>query len=137
MGKMKFSKIVFYVAGIYGLLVLLPQYFLEDKNGRDYPPAINHPEYYYGFIGVAVAFQVVFLVIASNPAGYRAMMIPSVIEKFSFGMAAIVLFLQGRLPAITLGLGILDTVLGVLFIVAFLKTAPKEINIGRAGHPAG
>jgi hypothetical protein len=51
---MKFSKIVFYAAGVCGLLVLVPQYFLEEKNGRDFPPAINHPEYYYGFIGVAV-----------------------------------------------------------------------------------
>ncbi len=80
---MKFAKIVFYVAGIYGLLVLFPQYFMEAKNGRDFPPPITHPEYYYGFIGVALAFQILFLIIARRPVQYRAAMIPSVIEKFS------------------------------------------------------
>jgi hypothetical protein len=49
---MKFAKLVFTIAGVYGILVILPQYFLEAKNGRDFPPPINHPEYYYGFIGV-------------------------------------------------------------------------------------
>ena len=29
---MKYSKIVFTVAGIYGLVMLVPQYFLESRN---------------------------------------------------------------------------------------------------------
>jgi len=49
---MKFARVVFLVAGIYGLIVLLPQYFLEAKVGLDSPPPITHPEFYYGFIGV-------------------------------------------------------------------------------------
>jgi hypothetical protein len=43
-------------------------------------------------------------------------------EKFSFGIAAIVLFLQNRLHAMMLGAAIPDLILGVLFVVAFLKT---------------
>jgi hypothetical protein len=120
---MKFAKRVFLFAGIYGLLVLAPQYFLEAKTGRDFPPAITHPEFYYGFVGVALAFQVVFLIIARDPARYRAMMIPSVLEKATFGVAAAVLYLQGRLPAFTLGFAALDLVLGALFVVAYAKTA--------------
>ena len=42
---MKFAKFVFLVAGIYGLIVLLPQYFLEGKTGRDFPPSITHPSF--------------------------------------------------------------------------------------------
>ena len=34
---MKFAKIVFLIAGVYGLLVLTPLYFLEDKIGRAAP----------------------------------------------------------------------------------------------------
>lgn len=60
---MKFARIVFLVAGIYGLIVLLPLYFLEAQTGRDYPPPITHPEYYYGFVGVGVAWLLAFLVI--------------------------------------------------------------------------
>ncbi len=50
-----FAKRVFLVAGVYGLAVLFPQYFMEGQTGRDFPPPINHPEYFYGFIGVALA----------------------------------------------------------------------------------
>ncbi len=122
---MKFAKITFYVAGIYGLIVLLPQYFMEAKNGQDFPPPITHPEYYYGFIGVALAFQVLFLIIARNPFQYRAAMIPSVIEKFTFGIATIILFLQNRLAMPLFAAGLIDLILGSLFIIAFLKTKPE------------
>jgi hypothetical protein len=52
---MKFAKIVFLIAGIQGLLILAPLYFLERTIGRQAPPAITHPEYFYGFVGVALA----------------------------------------------------------------------------------
>jgi hypothetical protein len=120
---MKFARYAFLIAGIYGLIVLAPQYFLEAKNGQDFPPAITHPEYYYGFVGVALAWQIVFLMISQNPARYRPLMlVAAVFEKFPFGVAAIVLFLQNRLHAAMLGAGILDMILGVLFVAAFLKT---------------
>lgn len=118
---MKFAKYVFYIAGIYGILALAPMYFLETKTGEDYSPAITHAEYFYGFIGVALAFQIVFLIIASNPVKYRAMILPSVIEKFSFAIAAIVLYLQDRLAAAMLGAGLIDFALGVLFIASYIS----------------
>ena len=119
---MTFAKRVFLVAGVYGLIVLLPLYFLEVKTGIDYPPAITHPEYYYGFIGVAVAWQLVFLVMSRDPIRYRPLMIPSMVEKAAFGFPAIVLFAQGRLSAATLGFGLIDMTLGVLFAIAYVKT---------------
>lgn len=122
---MEFAKYTFWIAGIYGFLALLPQYFLEEKNGIDFPPAINHPEYFYGFIGVALAWQVAFIIIARNPSKYRTMMIPSILEKFSFGIALAVLFFQGRIPAMMLGFGIIDSVLGLLFLIAYFKTPPE------------
>ena len=120
---MRFAKTVFLVAGVYGLLVLLPQLFLEEKFGRDYPPPVTHPEFYYGFVGVAVAFQVLFLIVARDPARYRAVMIPAVIEKASFGVAVPVLYLQGRVPAVILTPAAIDLILGALFVAAYLKTA--------------
>jgi hypothetical protein len=123
---MRFAKVVFLVAGVYGLAVLLPQYFLEEKVGRDYPPAITHPELYYGFIGVGVAWQVLFLFLASNPARYRPMMIPSIIEKATYGVAVIALFLQHRVSSLILGFAVIDLILGLLFVVAYAKTASNE-----------
>ena len=125
---MKFARSLFSIAGIYGLLVLLPQYFLEAKTGRDFPPAITHPEYYYGFIGVAVSWQVLFLILAKDPLRYRAMMIPAVLEKATFGIAAVVLFLLERVSAVMLGFGIVDLVLGALFMLAYAKTNPRQVE---------
>ena len=122
---MKFARITFLVAAVYGIIVLLPQYFLESYIGQTDPPPITHPEFFYGFIGVALAFQLVFLIISRDPVRYRPLMLASVVEKFSFGIAAVVLYIQGRLSANMLGAGSVDLVLGTLFIVSFLKT-PKE-----------
>ena len=109
------------VAGIYGLLVLVPQYFLEAKNGRDYPPAISHPEYYYGFVGVALAWQIVFLIISKNPIRYRPIIIPSILEKYSYGIALIILYLQGRIVVAILSTGVIDLIFGTLFLFAYAK----------------
>jgi hypothetical protein len=119
----RFAKIVYTVAGLYGLLALLPQYFLEEKTGRDYPPAITHPEYYYGFIGVALAWQIVFLMLGRDPVRYRPLMIPSILEKLSFGIPVILLFMQNRLGPYMLAAGIIDLILGTLFTVAYAKTS--------------
>ena len=67
----RFARRVFTVAGIYGLIVMVPQYFLAAQISRDTPPAITHLEYFYGFIGLAVAWQLVFLLIGRDPERYR------------------------------------------------------------------
>jgi hypothetical protein len=124
---MKFASVVFYVAGIYGLLNLLPQYFLEERVGVDYPPPVTHPEYFYGMLGVAIAWQLAFLLIGRDPVGLRVMMLPAMFEKFSFAAACAVLYGQGRLPGVVLGFGMIDLVLGVLFVAAFRATRPQTM----------
>src|SRR5262245_17918 len=102
---MRFARWVFRIAGIYGLAVLAPQYCLEAQVGRDYPPPVTHPEFFYGFLGVAVAWQVAFLLIARDPARYRPLMIPAVLEKVTFGIAVLVLFAQQRVAGVLLVFG--------------------------------
>lgn len=119
---MTFARRVFLMAGIYGLLVIPPQYFLEGRLGRDYPPPITHPEHYYGFLGVALAWQLVFVLISRDPARYRPVMLAGVVEKFSFGLAAVILYLQDRVAAAVLGFGGIDLVLGILFLAAWRAT---------------
>jgi len=118
----KFAKIVFRVAGIYGLLVLTPVYFLENKIGRDTPPAITHPEYFYGFVGMGLAWQFLFLVLSTDPVKYRAMILPSILEKISYGIALAVLFSQHRLPVSVLAVGSVDWIFAFLFLAAYFKT---------------
>src|SRR5262245_34155663 len=123
---MKFARYTFLIAGIYGLLSLVPMYFLEKRSGGDFAPAINHPEFYYGFIGVAVAWQVLFLFLSTNPKRYRPMMIPAILEKFSFAVPVIALFLQNRVAFLVVVAAIPDLILAALFAVAFLKTRRDE-----------
>jgi hypothetical protein len=119
---MKFAKIVFWVAGVWGVLVLTPLFFIFDRIGSQDPPPITHPGFYYGFATVALAFQFVFLVIAQDPVRLRPMMIPSMFEKFSYVAALIALYLQQRMHAADLALAAIDGLLGLLFVVAFVKT---------------
>lgn len=126
---MIFARRVFLIAGLYGIASLAPMYFLEARLGRDFPPAITHPEHFYGFVGVALAWQVLFLVLSRDPVRYRPMMIPAILEKLSFGIAVWVLFAQGRLAPLMLGPGSIDLVLAVFFVLAFWRTrsgAPSE-----------
>lgn len=124
---MKFAKVVFGVAGIWGLLVITPLYFLFDLIGRNDPPAITHPGFYYGFAGLGLAWQIAFLFIARDPVRLRPMMIPSMVEKFSFGIAVVVLVTQGRMHASDLLFAATDLMLGVLFVAAYVRTAGKRV----------
>ena len=119
---MKFAKWVFLLAGLYGVLVLTPLYFRESAIARDYPPAITHPEYFYGFIGTALACQFLFLILASDPRRYRPMMLPAIAEKAAFGVAVPILYMQQRVSPVTFGFSLVDVLLGLLFIAAFLAT---------------
>ncbi len=58
---LRFARIVFRTAGVWGVVVLTPLYFLLDLIGRQYPPVITHPDFYYGFVGITLVWQVAFL----------------------------------------------------------------------------
>jgi hypothetical protein len=122
---MKFAKIVFWIAGIWGLLVITPLYFMFDLIGRQDPPPITHPGFFYGFVGAALAWQIAFLFIARDPVRYRPLMIPSIIEKFAYGVAVVTLVLQARMHNSDLVFAGTDLLLGVLFVVAYSKTAQR------------
>jgi hypothetical protein len=119
---MKFAKIVFWSAGIWGLLVLSPLYFMFDLIGRQDPPPITHPGFYYGFVGVGLAWQIAFLIIASNPARFRPLMLAGMVEKFIYASSLTVLYLQRRLHTSDLTFGAVDLLFGVLFVIAFVRT---------------
>jgi hypothetical protein len=130
---MKFAKVVFWIAGIWGVLVLTPLYFMFDVIGRQDPPVITHPGFYYGFVSVGLAWQVAFLIIARDPVRLRLMMIPSVLEKFGYGASLVALYLQHRLHPSDLIFGGVDVLLGGLFLAAFYRTAPGVLIFERHG----
>ena len=118
---MKFAKIIFWIAAIWGVLILAPLYFMFDVIGKQDPPAITHPGFYYGFVGVALAWQVAFVMIARDPVRLRMMMIPAMVEKFGYGATFVVLYLQLRIHPSDLVWGGMDLLFGVLFLLAFFR----------------
>ena len=124
---MRFAKIVFWVAGIWGFLVITPLYFMFDLIGRNDPPPITHPGFFYGFLGVALAWQVAFIFIATDPPRYRPLMIPCVLEKISYVAAVVALVFQGRMRSSDLVFAGADLLLGVLFVIAWFKTPSRAL----------
>jgi hypothetical protein len=119
---MRFARAVFAIAGTWGVLVVTPLYFLFDFVGRQYPPPVTHPDFYYGFVSVALAWQVAFLVIAMDPVRFRPMMAAAILEKFGYIASLAVLYARGQLQFGQAAVGGPDFVLGLLFFAAFLKT---------------
>ena len=118
---MKFAKWVYRIAGIYGLVVLAPLLFLERVASQTSPPAITHPEYYYGFAITGVAWQVAFLVMGNDPQRFRTLMPVTWLEK-SWGLIAVVLYIESRISLQVLALGLIDLLLATLFVCAYVIT---------------
>src|SRR6476620_10547456 len=112
---------LFWIAGIYGLLVVTPQYFLESRINQEQPPAITHPEYFYGFVGVVLVWQLVYITIGTDPIRYRPMMLLAALAKFSFTAAAATLFALGRIPITICYFASIDFILAVLFVISFIR----------------
>ena len=125
---MRFAQLVFWIAGIWGLVVLAPLFFLFDYVGVRYPPAITHPDFYYGFVIVALAWQVAFVMIARDPARFRPFMPLAVFEKLGYVAVLTVLHSQGRISFPQASAAVPDFLLGLFFVAAFLKTAPGAMR---------
>jgi hypothetical protein len=93
---------------------------MEDILNRHYPPPITHPENFYGFVGIAIAWQFAFLTIASDVQRFRPFMLPAILEKLSFGIATLLLYARHRVSLAVVGAGSIDLVLAIFFIAALL-----------------
>jgi hypothetical protein len=119
---MRVVKAIFLIAGVYGVVLVTPLYFMEQRIGEDYPPPITHPEYFYGFVGTVLAWQLMYLLIGTDPIRYRRCMLLAVAAKASFAAAAAVLFSLARIPSIMFALAMIDAVLAMFFMLAWFQT---------------
>ena len=119
---MRFAKSVFWIAGLWGIVVLVPLYFLVDISGKPWPPPLNYPHFFYGFISVALAWQIAFLIIGSSPARYRLLMIPAILEKLGHVATVSTLYARGAIGVDDAMTASPDLLLGILFVIAFIKT---------------
>ncbi|MGE5246205.1 MAG: hypothetical protein ACM3SQ_18420 [Betaproteobacteria bacterium] len=136
---MKFAKATFIIAGIWGIAVLTPLYFLFDITGRQYPVPTEYPQFYYGFLSITMAWQIAFLIIGSNPVRFRPLMIAAIIEKAGYVLTLLLLHGAGRLSVLDTTPAIPDSILGILFVIAFVKTRrlePRGSAVPRTTEPS-
>ena len=122
---LRIARRVFLLAGIYGLVVLLPMFFMEETVAAAMPPAFSHPEYYYGFLGAAGTMQLVYLTIATDPVRYRPLMPIAVLAKLNFVVAVAILFAMGRLAPVALSLPAIDLFIGLGFAYCWRRLRPR------------
>jgi len=122
---MRFVKYTFIGAGIWGLVVLLPFYALVDITGRRYAPPTEYPQFFWRFLSVALAWQIAFLIIRTDPVRFRPLMIPATLEKMGYVATRIVLYAGGRISSLDFQPVLPDFALGVLFVVAYAMTGKR------------
>ena len=120
--SVRFAKVVFIGAGLWGIVVLTPLFFLRDVTGRAYASPTEYPHFFYGFFSIAMAWQIAFLMIGSDPVRFRPLMIPSMIEKFGFVTIAAVLYSRAAISLADASVAVPDLLLGALFVAAFART---------------
>ena len=109
-----FARVVFAIAGLFGLGQMIPLY-----------QQAGSPTYY-ALLGTVGAWQILFLLIAWKPAELRPAMIPAVLEKVFWCVTLGVLYYRGSVTATQLASnGLPHGLLGVLFAVAYFRTSRR------------
>ena len=110
---MRFIRIGFWIAGIYGLAATLPLYLGT--------PPVGGPLWYYGFAGAAAATQLLYLLIATDPARFRPAIPVGIASKLSFAIPALALFARGATGRPILLAAVIDLALAGFFAAAFVR----------------
>lgn len=129
---MRLSKVCFSVAGWWGIISLPPLLFTYNLVGKMNPPPLTHPEYYFGFLTIAFAWQIGFLVISADPERYRSMMVPAILEKFGYALACFVLVGRHASAPSTALFGALDLLFGVGFLISWRSLGSSAKTAGQS-----
>jgi uncharacterized membrane protein YuzA (DUF378 family) len=124
---MRFARIVFLIAGIYGIVVIAPQYGMEDVIARASTP-ITHPEHFYGFLGLCIAWQIMFILISRAPDRFRPAMLVAIVEKLVFVVPVYLLYARGRVNSQVVGFASIDLIWAVLFTISYLRTPSASVT---------
>ena len=106
---------LFTIAGIYGLLAVVPLY-LGGGGGAAL--------YRYAFAGAAGATQLLYLMIGHDLSRYRPLIWVGVASKISFAVPGLWLLARGEIGMGTLPFALIDLLLVAAFIAAWTITRP-------------
>ena len=115
---MKFARWVFRIAGLYGIIVMAPMLFME----RQMAPGAAHPVFFYAWVSTNLAWQILFLVLSTNPIRYRPMMLVCVLQKATAVIAIPWMYALGRVGGMWLGAATSDLIFAILFLAAYRAT---------------
>jgi cytochrome b len=118
----RFPQRLFRIACPWGVLVTLPLFFMLDTIGRRTPPPTTHPEFYDGFAGTVLAWQLAFGIIGTDPRRFRSLIPAAIVEKVAYTATVFSLYVQSRVPASHFFFGAVDCTPALLFTLAFVKT---------------
>ena len=108
-----FARNVYRGAAIYGVIVLIPAYFIPLPD----PYKLTQ----IGFVGLALVFQGLFWIMARDPIRYRPLIPLTVFEKLCFGIPAVAYCARGQTDAVTGAFGAIDLLLAALFTMVWIK----------------
>jgi hypothetical protein len=111
--EVRFATRLFRIAAIYGVIVLLPLYFIDVPD----PYRLN----LVGFAGVTLVFQGMFWIIARDPLRFLPLIALSVFEKLAFGVPAIAFWARGQTDGVTAAFGAIDLLFGAAFLLAYAR----------------
>jgi hypothetical protein len=121
----KIARNIFRISGAYGILILAPQLFRESAFSAS-GAALDHPEFFYGFFLVSLAFQMIIIIISTDPLTYRPMMLAGFIEKGGHFSSCIFLFFRHRLATDMLIASSPDGLMLCLFIYCYIITSKQN-----------
>jgi hypothetical protein len=110
-----FARRVYLGAAIYGIPVLALSYLQPVPDPWHLA--------YLGFVGTALVFQGVFLVIARDPRRFEPLMPVTLFEKLCFGVPAVAFWLRGQTEGVSAIFGGIDLLLMVLFFISWRRLA--------------
>jgi hypothetical protein len=93
---------------------------------------VNHPEFYYGFLGVTLLWQLVFIMIAKDPFRYRSLMPLTILEKLVYTVPVVLLYLNGRVHVNIMRPLLVDPIFGICFAIAYFRTDTKRRLVANA-----
>jgi hypothetical protein len=121
---LRLARWIFLLAAVYGIPVFTLWFFhTPHMVGR---ASSQQPEIYYGFAGLGLVWQIVFLLIASDPLRYRPLMLIAAIgEKFLFSGMLVVLLIRGIARPHWIPPAVIDFILGCGFLLSYVLTGKK------------
>jgi hypothetical protein len=120
---MKLARWIFLIAGVFGLLLMIPIAVDVKVIGQIVPPGGS---FFYGSIMLNMCWQILYIFLSRDPVRYRPMMIPSFLAEASAPFASTWLYLYGyRLWIPTV---VADGAFAILFLVAFWSAGRERNN---------